>query len=393
MIDQVSPPECCICAACANVCPKQAIAFTKPIDGFFYPRIDADVCIGCNLSEKVCPVLNPYAFPIEKGKPEAFAARSTDPDTRQGSTSGAVFYEAGRVILSHGGYVCGAVFDDEFRVKHIITDSEDGLCRMRGSKYAQSDVGDTYIQIKQILERGAEVLFCGCPCQVAALRRVLGKEYPNLFLLDFVCHGIPSQSMLDAYILEQEQRKRAKVTDIRFRDKARGWHNSSVVLTFDNGRIYSKSITVDPYMRGFHSGTTMRENCYNCRFKGFTSGSDLMLGDFWGAETVLKDWDDNTGISAVMASSEKGLRLLEQIPAEKRPVDLDCIIRYNKNILHSTEKSPIREQFREYAGAHGDGEALMHFFAESGWERHKRVARYRLRCIVYKLSGRGKPLY
>ena len=59
MIDQVSPQECCICAACANVCPKQAIAFTKPIDGFFYPRIDADVCIGCNLCEKVCPVLNP----------------------------------------------------------------------------------------------------------------------------------------------------------------------------------------------------------------------------------------------------------------------------------------------------------------------------------------------
>lgn len=393
MIDQVSPRECCICAACANVCPKQAIAFTKPIDGFFYPRIDADVCIGCNLCEKVCPVLNPYAFPVEKGKPEAFAARSTDPDTRQGSTSGAVFYEAGRVILSHGGYVCGAVFDDEFRVKHIITDSEDGLRRMRGSKYAQSDVGDTYIQIKRILERGDEVLFCGCPCQAAALRRVLGKTYPNLFLLDIVCHGIPGQGMLDAYISELERRKKAKVTNIRFRDKTRGWHNSSVVLTFDNGKTCSNPMTADTYMRGYFSGVTMKESCYACQFKGFTSGSDLTLGDFWGAETELKDWDDNTGISAVMAGSEKGRHLLEQISVEKRPVDLAGIIRYNKNILYSTGKSPNRERFMEYAGVYGNGKAIMHFLAESGWERHKRVARYRLRCIVYKLSGRGKPLY
>ena len=393
MIDQVPAQKCCICGACANICPKQAIAFTKPIGGFSYPQIRADVCVGCNLCEKVCPVLNPYGFPSEKREPEAFAARSADLDTRRDSTSGAIFFEAGRVVLSRGGYVCGAVFDDNFRVKHVITGSEGELRRMRGSKYAQSDIGDTYVQIKRILDCGKEVLFCGCPCQVSALRRVLGKTYPNLLLLDFVCHGIPSQRMLDDYISELEQRKRAKAVDLRFRDKIRGWYNSSVVMTFDNGKTYSNPITVDPYMRSFLSGTTMKESCYACQFKGFSSGSDLTLGDFWGAEAVLKDWDDNTGISAVMANSEKGLALLERIPVEKQAVDLNCVIRYNKNILYSTEKNPIRDQFREYAAIHGNGKALMHFFAESGWEKQKRVTRYFLRCLAYKVSGRGKPLY
>lgn len=393
MIDRVPAQKCCICGACANACPKQAITFTKLTNGFSYPQIDEDTCIGCNLCERVCPVTNPCAYSVEDTYPKAFAARSKDVDNRKNSTSGAIFFEAGNVVISHGGFVCGTIFDDHFQVKHVLTNSAEELRQMRGSKYAQSDVGDTYIQIKQILDGGNEVLFCGCPCQVFALKRVLGKEYTNLFLMDLICHGIPSQDMLDSYMAELEEWKKAKIVGFRFRDKTKGWHSSSVAVTFDNGEKYSNPVTVDPYMKAFHSGTTMKESCYACQFKGFSSGSDLTLGDFWGAEVELKDWDDNTGISAVLVNREKGLQLLECLPVQKQTVELDCIIRYNKNLLYPTEKNPIREQFWEYAYAHGSGKALMHFFEETKWEKLKRTTRYQLRCLVHKLSGRGKPLY
>ena len=393
MIDRVSVSECCICGACSNICPKQAISFSKITNGFQYPSIDADICINCNLCERVCPILNPRKYTVAEEYPKAFAARSEDIDTRLSSTSGAVFFEAGKYILSHGGYVCGTVFDRNFQVKHIMTNSMDELCQMRGSKYAQSDVGNIYTQIKRVLEDGKDVLFCGCPCQISALIRVLGKQYETLYLLDFVCHGIPSQSMLDAYLAELENQKKSQIVDFKFRDKARGWHNSCVVAEFKSGKRYSNPITIDPFMRGFHSGTTMKESCYHCRFKGFSSGSDLTLGDFWGAEVELKDWDDNTGISAVVVNTVTGRQLLEKIHVQKQEVDLNTIVKYNKNLIQSTKKNSIQSEFYEYANLYGSGKALIHFFRESKLEKLKRITRYQVKYLFYWLSGRKKPLY
>lgn len=393
MIDRVPEKDCCICGACACVCPKQAISFTHVSDSFGYPEINMEACVGCDLCETVCPILNPCKNECDLGYPVAFAARSKDVDVRISSTSGAIFFEAGKYIISNGGYVCGTVFDDGFKVKHILTNSIVDLQRMRGSKYAQSDIGNTYVEIKNSLEDGKCVLFCGCPCQVSALINFLGEKYENLYLMDFVCHGIPSQTMLNEYFAELEKRKNAKIVDFRFRDKCRGWHYSSVVAEYENGKKYSAPITVDPYMKAFLSGTTMKESCYHCRFKGLVSGSDLTLGDFWGAEVLLPDWDDNTGISAVIANTGKGEQLLELIDVQKQKTEMAQVIKYNQNIVKSTHENEIRGQFFAYALSHGYGRAMLHFFEETRFQKRKRVTRYWAKCIYYKLSGRKKPLY
>lgn len=393
MINSVSTKECYICGACANICPEKAISFSLDSGGLAYPEIDMGRCIECGLCEDVCPILTPRKYMCGDGYPAAFAARSKDIDTRLNSTSGAVFFEAGAYIISSGGYVSGAVFDNGFKVRHILSNSMEDLQRMRGSKYAQSDTVGVYADIKLLLEKETCVLFCGCPCQVAALKNYLGRDYKNLYLVDFICHGISGQGMLDEYIAELEKRKKSKVIRFRFRDKCKGWHSSSVIAEFENGRRYSNPMIIDPYLKASLSGATVKEGCYSCQFKGFVSGSDLTLGDLWGAEVLLPDWDDNTGISAAIVNTEKGGYLLERIGVQKREMELDQIIRYNSSAVHPTDKNDIREEFFAYARLHGNGKAIMHYFEESRVEKLARNIRYSARCVYYKMRGRGKPLY
>ena len=190
------------------------------------------------------------------------------------------------------------MFDDEFHVKHILSNAKEDILRMMGSKYAQSDVGYCYREVKDVLEKGCKVLFSGCPCQVAGLHTFLGKEYPNLVLVELICHGIPSDHMLQTYIGMQERKYGAKLKRMEFRNKAKGWHNSAVRMEFEDHRIYSIPYTADAYTIGFLRNITLKSSCYNCHFRNFTTGNDIILGDFWGAEVELPE-DDNKGISDI----------------------------------------------------------------------------------------------
>ena len=47
--------ECCGCAACYAICPKEAIKMIRDQEGFDYPKIDANKCVRCYLCVKSCP--------------------------------------------------------------------------------------------------------------------------------------------------------------------------------------------------------------------------------------------------------------------------------------------------------------------------------------------------
>ena len=147
MIDKVTSEQCALCGSCRNACPVDAISFDKKHLDFRYPRIDTDRCIGCNRCEKVCPVLKPVSGSAE-GFPIAYVARNRDDGIRRISTSGGLFHALASRVLAEGGCICGAVLDGQFRVRHIVSDSPDDLRRMMGSKYAQSDMGLCYREIR-----------------------------------------------------------------------------------------------------------------------------------------------------------------------------------------------------------------------------------------------------
>ncbi len=392
MIDKVSVADCTLCGACINTCPTNAIRLKKQYLDFCYPDIDEDLCINCNKCELSCPILGEKSKP-ENGFPIAFAAKSKNDEVRIRSSSGGAFYEFADKMLKDGGYVCGAVFDEEFHVKHIVSNSKNDVYRMMGSKYAQSDMGYCYREIKDVLEKGHKVLFSGCPCQVAGLRTFLGKEYRNMLLVELICHGIPSDQMLQAYIRMQEKKYGAKLKRMEFRNKTKGWHNSAVRMEFENGKIYAEPMTIDAFMQGYFRGVSLKESCFSCQFRNFASGSDLTIGDFWGAEIEMSHIDDNKGLSVVISNSQKGTVFLEKTMTSCVPVKMDNILKYNQALVRPFSIGEQRTVFYKYATEKGAEKAIEQFFYEKLLQKIKRKSRFTLRYVWYIVRGKGKPLY
>lgn len=126
-------------------------------------------------------------------QPKVYAVKHKDEATRAASRSGGIFTALSDQVLSNCGVVYGCVLMDDFNAVHIRADNEEDRNRMRGSKYIQSKLGDTFKNVKVDLDARRSVLFSGTSCQVAGLKKYLGKEYDNLFCVDIVCHGVPSK--------------------------------------------------------------------------------------------------------------------------------------------------------------------------------------------------------
>lgn len=392
MIDIVNKEDCVLCGSCVNVCPKEAISYKARYYDFQYPVIDPEKCVKCNLCQKVCPVLL-NEDNREIGFPKAYIGRVADRDTRMNSTSGGFFSALSEFVLSKGGYVCGAVLTDDFHVQHVVSADRTIVQLMRGSKYAQSDMKLVMREVKNLLHAGKKVLFSGCPCQIAGIRAYL-KEIPDsLILMEVVCHGIPSDKMLQSYLNVQREKMQADITSLEFRNKEKGWHRSAVHIEFSNGRIYHRPITVDAYMAGFLRNTTLKSSCYHCRFRNFRSGSDFTVADFWGAEVEMPDLDDNTGLSAIMVNTQKGLKIIQKLRLELYKGDLEKIIHYNSNITKSAEVNPNRMPFYYFAEENGYPEAIKEFLWEKPCQKAKRILRYLLRVCKHRILGKGKTLY
>lgn len=53
-IDKNKKNECCGCMACVDICPVNAITVKKDEETFLYPVINKQLCVNCDLCEKVC---------------------------------------------------------------------------------------------------------------------------------------------------------------------------------------------------------------------------------------------------------------------------------------------------------------------------------------------------
>lgn len=393
MIDKVKVQDCVLCKACSNACPVDAISFTNEYLDFNYPLIDFDKCVKCNKCEMVCPILNEINSSSIK---QAFAAKNLDENARLKSTSGGVFIELAKVVLSNGGYVCGAVFDDDFSVKHIVSNDIEQVKKMSGSKYSQSDIGTVYREIKDLLCGGKIVLFTGSPCQTQGLSMFLGKEYENLISVDFICHGIPSRKLLKTYLDLRKNQYNSEIKNLSFRSKDLGWHNSSVKIDFENGKVYREPITIDFYYSDLFLGNLLlKESCYDCPSRKFKSKSDITLGDFWGAEVELTEYDDNKGISAVIINTLKGQKIFYQIEKliQKEEVSIDTIVKYNKNILYSSTPNSERDNFYLLSNTIGYEETLKRYYNKTKRNRIKKKSLMFLRKTKNLMQNKEKPLY
>ena len=346
MIDKVGEKNCCICGNCVRRCPKEAISLTKNFNTFNYPEINYNLCNGCNRCETVCPTLNELNQQQCLG---AYMAKNINLTERKLSSSGGMFSVFANYIIENNGLVCGAAFDG-LKVKHIIVDNKKDLQKLRGSKYVQSDLGDCFLKIKQLLQAGQMVLFVGCPCQTAALRTYLKKDYSNqLYLVDFICHGMLSQSLFDDYIKYLERKYKSRVVSFSFRDKTDGWIESGPKVKFENGKIKRWPLYEDTYMQGYFSAVCMKNSCYTCKYKNFHSGSDVTFADYWGCEILDPEFYDFYGVSAVVINNENGNLLFNNISnnIEYKAVDLENIVKYNSGLIKPFEEGKDRSLFMD----------------------------------------------
>lgn len=347
MKEIISKSKCTGCHACYSICPKQCISMQADENGFLYPKIDKEKCIECGLCEKACPLLNEKK---QNDGGSAYACINTNDRARMKSSSGGVFSLLAENIIENGGSVLGAAFDENLDVSHIEIRKKEELDLLRGSKYVQSRIGESYKKVKEYLESGRLVLFSGTPCQIGGLKNYLNKDYENLLTVDIICHGVPSPSVWQKYLgyLKKVCGSAADCKSLpTFRDKSEGWKRYAVYIILRNGNCISEYHNDNLFMKSFLKNYSLRDSCYNCYYKTVERESDITLADFWGVEVVAPDMFDDKGTSLVFVNSDKGNKIFERI-ADKmiyRSVDVSEAVKYNSAAYMSVPKPKHREEF------------------------------------------------
>ncbi|NLA83437.1 MAG: 4Fe-4S dicluster domain-containing protein [Clostridiales bacterium] len=396
-----SKSQCCGCTACMSVCPERAITMKPDENGFLYPVIDSSLCIECKLCKKVCSFQYDVENPCTLSKPlKTYAAILKDTDFLKNSASGGAFVALAMYTLHNNGVVFGCTMNDGLKPEHICIDSFNDIHKLQGSKYVQSDLKDTYYEIKKYLKSNRLVLFTGTPCQVAGLKSYLGKEYDNLITADLICHGVPSYSFFKSYIQWIEWKLEGKIIDFRFRIKEKCWGHGAKVVYKKNGIVKEKSIVPieSCYYYYFLKGYIYRESCYECPYAGPYRIGDFTFGDYWGIDKVHPEVNRSNGVSLVLVNTQKGLQIINGVD----PFNIFDGSRKYKNSFKINDCLYLIEsdfeKARQYNGQlnypvirHKEREIILNIFREEGFkavadkyynDMKKQIIMYKIKAII-----------
>lgn len=341
--------KCYGCFACANACPKKCIELKQDQEGFLMPEVDRSVCIDCGLCDKVCIIGKTSENLVEhKKKPTCYYGYLKDDKLRKRSASGGLAYALSAECIKNGGVVFGVVGKWFEKVHHVKAETLEQLNEICGSKNIQSFVGDMYAEAKKALMSERNVFFTGTPCQISALYSFLGKDYDNLLTADLVCHGVPSQKVLKAYIAELENKAGKKV--VKFgRDETFQYIPVQYIAWYEDGSHEIIMPETSLYRKGFLSNLFQRKSCAKCKYSRFPRVADITMGDvmFDVDKTTVEIDPNNLGVSLALVNSMKGMKALSNIghDFEYHPMELELAVRGNRWTSHGIEKNPLREEF------------------------------------------------
>lgn len=387
MIQITDKSQCCGCTACASVCAHQAITMKPDALGFLYPVVDESKCTDCGLCEKVCAFHADYDKTLNLSVPDVFAARHQKMEEIERSRSGAMFAAVSDWVLAQGGVVYGAGYADHFRVVHKRATTCLERDEFRGSKYVQSDLNDVFIQVAKDLKAGMLVLFTGTPCQTSGLRSFLNLKRiktDTLYLVDIVCHGVPSPFYWRDYLAYIEKKKGEKVTAVNFRDKSKlGWAAHKESFTFADGITYTYT-----YTYAFYQHIMFRRSCGKCHFTNFQRPSDLTLADFWGWEKVDTSFNaDDKGVSLVLVNTAKGKELFDAVKHQMNCIQTDTTNCLQPNLQYPSEIHPLRDSFEQDYQKHGFVYVAKKY-GDLGWRFKMRRLKQKCRTAIRLLIGR-----
>lgn len=347
--------SCTGCSLCAAMCPVSCITMKAGKLGHLFPRIDNKKCINCGLCTKNCPALRP----VELSAPyRAYAAWAKDESDYRSSTSGGASSVFSQHIIRHGGVVYGCAVLPGAKIEHIRVNKIEDLYKIKGSKYVQSTITESLRLLKKDIKEKKTVLFIGTPCQIAAVKNLFKIIPENLYLIDLVCHGTPSQKSLQDYLKRHVPID--KIDDIKFRSE-----QGYVINAFSNKETVYSSLELwtyrykDYYYNAFMDGFSFRDSCFQCRYANPCRCSDITIGDFWGLgkEVSCEQIPEHKyGISLVLPITKKGESLFHDVAKSmnvyERPVSE--AINGNDQLKHPKERTKKAHLYRACQPIGGD---------------------------------------
>lgn len=384
--------NCCGCGACASACTHKAISLIANAQGFVYPVIDKDKCIDCGLCRKVCGYGKTEL--LHREKQTCYGGIDCSIEKSQ-SSSGGIANVISQWIIKNGGVVYGCALENSEELlvpRHIRVQKEKDLRKLQGSKYVQSDIGETYIQAKKDLKNGLLVLFTGTPCQIAGLYSYLRHSYDNLFTIDVICHGVPSKQLFQDSVKKFEKENRGKVKSLLFRDKSNFPALNQKIIY--NQKINVRYYTDSTYYTCFLRGDIYRDCCYSCPYAKQQRVGDISLGDFWGIEKTNPEEirqnggpiDPKQGVSCVLVNSDQGELLFEKVKNNLYLFnsDIESISLNNHQLNHPSNEPSCRGHILQQYEKHGYDGFLYAVHNAYKWpDRIAKTKRFikRLLCI------------
>ena len=354
--------DCFGCGVCVIACGKNIIDIHLNREGFYEPFItNIEECTNCGLCVDVCSYSH-NDISLKNPQITSYGAWSKDSQVRQKCSSGGVGFELDKTAISQGYKVCGVRYNpDKNQAEHYIATNIHELVPSTGSKYIQSYTVDGFKSI----DRKQKFLVTGTPCQIDSFRRYIQKFHceENFILLDFFCHGVPSKLMWDKYVAMHEK-KIGKLIYASWRNKFdSGWHNSYTIglegakkhldaVTWYNNYhqdiqerktyISSRMSQQDLFYKLFLSDLCLGKACYDkCRFKYDHSAADIRIGDAWGGHYQ----EDEKGVSATIAFTEKGHELLKMCQCVLEPLPFDIIA--EGQMKERPQRKPVTKELME----------------------------------------------
>ena len=357
--------DCTGCSACVNICSHQALTMCEDNEGFLYPKIEKDKCVDCNLCRLVCPIQKPYINKYYNNQ-KAYVSSAVNTYFSHASATIGMCTMLAKWVIREGGIVYGCWLDEtDWKPQHIRVDSEVGIEKIRNSKYAQSHIGNCFVNIKDELKKGKTILFVGTPCQVAGLKSFLKKEYINLYTVDLICHGVFSYKLLQKEIAYWERIFSGKVRNFQFRSKRKYPYSFGGVVNFDLFREgeFVKHIeryaAFSPVYRLYAYSPdsvwyNLRPSCYSCKFRDRNRIGDMSIGDPHGVSPLSlgrfsgKKYRKN-GISLSLVNSYKGDIMLNGIKQHLRYKEIPFDSAFSQQALFPEKLDIPRERYEIYA--------------------------------------------
>jgi len=333
--------DCTGCRACEQICPVKAISMKEDDEGFITPKVDEERCIKCGLCKKTCGQIDRFYNKNNLEERKFLGVRPKEKEIAKNSTSGGIAYLISKMVIEENGIVFGSAYDENLMPYQKYVKDKKELQQLRGSKYVTSDTKKTFSQVKEFLEEGKKILYIGVPCQIGGLKKFLKKDYENLYTIDIICHGVPSQKIFKKYLENEE-----KIISYTARSKSKvAWGMGYCAEIKTKNKIKYKKADFDPYYTAFLKGKVNRECCYECKYANLDRIGDITLGDLWGIEQFDYDFYDKNGVSLAIVNTIKGEKIFNKVKnlVEYRQYNEQQVTKFNGNLKHPTTRPQNRE--------------------------------------------------